>query len=482
MKNIIIIILGFVVYSCSNNLESLNENIKDPASVPGESLFTGAQKSLVDQIVTLNVNNNNTKLWSQFLQEATYTDESNYDQVTRTIPQNHWDVMYKDVLKDLDESSKIIAATTYLTPELNALKPNKLVINEILTIYAYSNLVETFGNVPYSEALDVDNLLPKYDDGLTIYKALITRLSAAITSLDTSEDSYGSADNIYQGDVAKWKKFANSLKLRMGNMLSDVEPALAESTIVSALASGVITSAADNASFTYYGADPNTNPIFADLVLSGRKDFVAGSTIIDIMTTLTDPRLPLYFTDVDGVYLGGEIGAESTYSQYSHLAPIFENATLEGILFDYTEVEFILAEAAARSFAITGTAESHYNAGITASILYWGGTNADATTYLGLPAVSYNLAIAASSASMPWKEVIGTQKWLALFNRGLEAWTSIRLLDYPLMAEPVDFLSGYPNRYTYPIIEQTLNGTSYNEASSDIGEDTAEQKLFFDLN
>src|SRR5690606_39063450 len=130
MKRLAILNTAMIFASCSGDLENLNENIKDPLAVPGESLFTGAQKSLVDQVVDLNVNNNNTKLWAQYLQETTYTDESNYDQVTRTIPERHWSVLYKDVLKDLDEARKVIEETTYLTAEQEALKPNKLAIIE----------------------------------------------------------------------------------------------------------------------------------------------------------------------------------------------------------------------------------------------------------------------------------------------------------------------------------------------------------------
>lgn len=129
-----------------------------------------------------------------------------------------------------------------------------------------------------------------------------------------------------------------------------------------------------------------------------------------------------------------------------------------------------MAEARARSFEVGGTAKEHYDAGITASILDWGGTAAEAADYLAQPNVDYDLSILASTAATPWKEVIGTQKWIALYNRGLEAWTSIRLLDYPLMATPADAVSGFPNRYTYPIIEQSLNGANYSSAASAIGE------------
>ncbi|HPE82668.1 MAG TPA: SusD/RagB family nutrient-binding outer membrane lipoprotein, partial [Aequorivita sp.] len=86
MKKIFLILLtAIAAVSCSDNLEDLNKNTKDPSQVSGESLFTNAQKNLVDQMVTQNVNLNNNKLWAQYLQETTYTDESNYDQVTRSI-------------------------------------------------------------------------------------------------------------------------------------------------------------------------------------------------------------------------------------------------------------------------------------------------------------------------------------------------------------------------------------------------------------
>ncbi|UOB16379.1 SusD/RagB family nutrient-binding outer membrane lipoprotein [Abyssalbus ytuae] len=518
MKKLIILAIVIIFASCSDNLEDLNQNIKDPSTVLGESLFTSAQKSLVDQMVDLNVNNNNTKLWVQYLQETTYTDESNYDQTTRTIPGRHWSILYKDVLKDLDEAAKVISATTYNLPEDEALKPNKLTIIEILNIYTYSILVETFGDIPYEEALDIDNLSPQYDDGLTIYEDLIERLTIAIDNLDTGLGSFGTADRIYNGNVTKWKKFAASLKLRMGILLSDVDNTFAQEAVEEAVAAGVFTSNNDNAEYAYLSADPNTNPIHANLVLSGRQDFVAATTILDIMqpreyeyledtnengeidsddartvvpgsVTSTDPRLAYYFdSNVDAdpsvseiVYFGGEIGQTASYNSHSHVSERVESATNPGVIFDYAEVEFLLAEASARSFNVGGTPKEHYDAGIMASCEYWEVPEGEAADYLTQPHVDYDTAIASSSAATPWKEVIGTQKYIALYNRGFEAWTSIRLLDYPLLATPADAVSGFPTRYTYPIVEQTLNSSNWEAASDAIGGDLAETKLFFDI-
>ncbi|MCZ4318114.1 SusD/RagB family nutrient-binding outer membrane lipoprotein [Aequorivita viscosa] len=463
--------------SCSDNLEDLNQNIKDPTAVSGESLFASAQKQLADQVVTPNVNFNNLRLWTQQLQETTYTDESQYDQITRAIPDNHWREMYRDVLKDLDEAARVISETD--NDLTNALKPNKLAIIEVLTVYAYSNLVETYGDVPYSEALDIENLLPAYDDGLTIYKDLIARLNAAIGSMNTGVGSFnGTQDLMYSGDVSNWKKFANSLKLRMGIMLSDVDAGLSKSTVESAVTSGVFTSNSDNGSYMYSAAAPNNNPMNDNLVLSGRNDYVAAVTIIDIMNDLEDPRRPVYFTDVDGEYIGGQIGEISAYPDFSHVADRLVDPTEPGVLLSYVEVRFLMAEAAARGYSVGGDAATHYAAGITASFDYWGAD--DVATYLAKPEVDYASALATSISNPAWKQVIGTQAYLGLYNRTFANYLSVRRLDYPILAEPTGAESGFPTRYLYPVAEQTLNEDNYNAASSAIGGDAPETRLFWD--
>ncbi len=465
--------------SCSTDIESLNTNIKDPLAVPGEALFTSAQKSLVDQMVSTNVNQNIFRLIMQHWTETTYTDESNYDIVTRTIPQNHWDVLYRNVLRDLDEAAKIIEATPLLSTDDPQVKINKLAIIEVMNVYTYAILVDTFGNVPYSEALDIDNLLPKYDDGLEIYKDLIARLNTAIGNLNIASDSFPAPqDNMYQGDTFKWIKFANSLKLRLGITISDIasESTLATTTIESA-ATNVFTSNADNAALTYLSSTPNTNPLYVDLVLSGRRDFVPTNTLIDRMNTLNDPRRPFFFTEFNGTYVGGTPGASNSYANNSHIGENISNdPTFEGTLMDYAEVSFLLAEATERGFNVGGTTEDLYNQAITASIEYWGGSITDATTYLAQPSVAY------TTATGDWKEKIGVQKWIGLYNRGFAAWNSWKLLDQPVLPAPADPVSDTPVRYTFPIGEQTLNGDSYNAAATAIGGDAVTTKLFWDIN
>jgi hypothetical protein len=143
---------------------------------------------------------------------------------------------------------------------------------------------------------------------------------------------------------------------------------------------------------------------------------------------------------------------------------------------DVVETEFLRAEAAERGYTVAGSAESHYNKAITASILYWGGTQAAADAYLAQAEVAY------STAAGTWKQKIATQKWIALYNRPYEGWTELRRLDFPKIATPVNAKSGFPTRLSYPANEQTLNGTNYTAAASAIGGDVVTTKLFWDKN
>ena len=451
----------------------------------GESLFTGAQKTLFEEMVNSNVNFNDWRLIMQYWCETTYFEESKYDLTTRGIPDNNWDRLYRDILKDFSESAKIISTTQYGDPT-PAYKKNRLLIVDIMTVYAYSVLVETFGNVPYSQALNINIPLPKYDDGLAIYKELINRLSSDINNLDASAGSLGDADNMYHGDVASWIKFANSLKLRMGMLLSDIptEAAFAKATVEAAAAASIISSNSENARIIYLASQPNTNPIYVDLVASGRNDFVATNVFVDTLNALNDPRRPFYFTLHDTsstdipklAYVGGVSGTGNDFTKFSHVADQIQLPNFEGLIFDYAEVEFLLAEGIERGYSITGSAEEHYKNAIRASMEYWGVKDADITTYIESPKVAY------STAAGNYKQKIGTQQWLAYYNRGFEAWTEWRKMDFPKLVAPVDAVSVFPVRFTYPIEEQTLNGANYKSASAalGVGGDDVGTKLFFD--
>ena len=215
MKNIylILFVLFVLLGSCTKKFEEFNTDVKNPATVTGEALFSKAELSLVDQTESTDVNLNIFKIMAQYWTETTYTDEANYNIVTRTIPDNIFQIYYVGnitkqggFLSDFKEAAKLIALEVSQAPGDDAVKANKQAIIELLNVYSFQNLVDIFGNVPYSQALDITDITPAYDDAATIYQDLLNRVDAALSNLDPASASFGSADLIYGGDVNKMDK------------------------------------------------------------------------------------------------------------------------------------------------------------------------------------------------------------------------------------------------------------------------------------
>ncbi|RNI25889.1 SusD/RagB family nutrient-binding outer membrane lipoprotein [Rufibacter latericius] len=475
MKRILYFCIPALLFtsSCVDSLDDYNINTKAATEVPGATLVTSAERSLSNIITSSSVNNNPFRFYAQYWAATTYPDESQFVIATRQIDRNFWDPFYRDVLRDLKEAKTIITANNLLDPKVKA---NQLASIEVLEVYAWSVLVNTFGDVPYSEALDITKVLPKYDDDAAIYADLVVRLDKAIGMFDANANGLGTADLIYNGNVPNWVAFANSLKLRLGMTLADVDPAKAKA-MVEAAAANVIKSNAQSADITYLSATPNNNPVHSDLILSGRVDFVGGNTIIDRMNALSDPRINEYFKPLEnGTFKGGTQGTLNSAATNSAPGAILESPTNPGMLLSYAEVEFLLAEAVERGFAVGGTAEAHYNAGITASITEWGGTEAEASAYIAQPGVAY------ATAAGDFKQKIGVQKWLALYNNPVEAWKEWRRLDAPSLVKPATAISEIPLRLTYPTTEFNSNGDNANAASAAIGGNTVTSRIFWDKN
>ncbi|MBG6187962.1 SusD/RagB family nutrient-binding outer membrane lipoprotein [Flavobacterium sp. CAN_S2] len=476
MKKLILTALTvFAFVSCQSDeqYENYNRDTKNPTQVKADFLFNSATKSLFDQMTSTNVNSNIFRLLGQHWTETTYVDEANYDFNTRSITASHWNELYRDVLLDLKAAKDIVNADDKLS---SAQKKTRNAQIEILTVYAWANLVENFGDIPYTQALDPGQFaLPTYDKAETIYTDLIQRLTLAIPAL--TDDGFGTVDPIYSGNSTKWKKFGNSLLLRMGIRVADVASmnTISQTAIRSAIAGGVINSNADNAAINYAATSPNTNPVWVDLVQSGRSDFVIANTIVDAMNSLNDPRRTSYFDENlgTGVFLGGPYGDNNSFTRYTHVSDRIIDPTNPASLIDYSEVSFYLADAAERS--ISGTpaqAVTFYNQGITASFDYWGATGV--TSYLANPNVNY------ATAPGTWKVKIGKQLWLAMYNRGYEAWTAWRQYDFPGFIKPAVSGADVPTRLTYPLAEQNLNTVNYNAGSTSIGGDKQTTKLFWD--
>jgi hypothetical protein len=472
MKKYIVAITALVtLWSCQSDeqYEDLNRDPKNPTEVASEFLFTAATVSMADNMASPNVNDALYRFLAQYWSTTTYLDEPNYNLQSRNNPDNVWSEIYRDVIFDLQDAKRIVMENAELSQSEKDARMGQI---EVMEVYAWHVLVDTFGDIPYSQALQAEEFpLPEYDDDMVIYEDLISRLTAANTMLGAGQ-GYTGADPVYGGDMNKWMLFANSLKLRLGMRISDANPGLSQSTVESAVAAGVIMSNEDNATLQYQANDPNTNPLWVDLIQSGRADFLASATIVDYMNELDDPRRMYYFDDnLDEGYEGGVYGGSNNYSAFTQIGDLFEDPTREGIFIDHAEVRFNLSMASELGYNVPGDAETHYNEAITASITYWGGSEDDASAYLSQADVAYDGST----------EQYAKQFWIAMFDNPFQGWSVWRKYDAPELAIPAEFETPVPLRFTYPIDEQNLNNSNYVNASEAIGGDDQQTPVFWDV-
>lgn len=474
---LIIALLLVTLSACENDFDSLNTNPKAAINVPANSVFLAGQKSLVDVYTTSIWTSSPFRVLSQTWTQVANINEARYQFSSNNAPGGWWTRIYTTALSNL-ENAKALYANENTT---DAVRNNKTLITEVLEVYAYHLLVNTYGDIPYSEALKATIPFPKYDDAKTVNYDLIRRLNIAIAGLDLSSGSFGTADNIYKGDVAKWKKFAATLKLKLALYLVGVDEAKAKEYALEAVASGVFTSNADNAKFAYIsGTVTNSNPLWQDLVNGTYATYYApAATFVNKLVALNDPRLPILFTkNGAGNYSGVPAGLGGDKESFSKFSNYWLAANASGVLLDYAETSFLLAEALERNIAVGGTVETHYNNAITASIIDFGGTAANATDYLAQNTVKY------STANGNWKEKIGTQKWLAFANRNWDSWTEIRRLGYPnldVISPPTNAVGNLPQRLYYPPVEQTSNAINWKQAVDKLvgAKDELSTKLFW---
>ncbi|MDQ0592811.1 hypothetical protein QFZ37_001180 [Chryseobacterium ginsenosidimutans] len=517
MKKIFLILsiltLTVVTNSCESDITSLNEDPKHPTVVPSGLLVASAEQELISQLLTPNVNNNISRFFTQQWAQTTYIDESNYDMVTRPIPRNHYNRMMASSSATVNSPGVLSAlrdAKQFLQNEsLDAAKKgNNEAIIELISVYAWANLVDTYGDVPYFGALKAvagnENNASEipYDDAKTIYLDLVKRIDAANAMINTNQSGY-TDDIFYKGNMGKWKKMANSLKFRLAVTLADVEPALSKTYAEAAYNAGLFDSKEDNFGLAAFPSGLFANPVYQEAIQSGRNDFIPSDLLVNYMNSTSDPRRDRWFikegrtfnsvtgqyVSGTGTYKGGVYGANNSFAGYSHMTSpkvdvngvpevgddgsymiITENA--QGFLLDYTEISFLRAEAAARGYSVGGTAATLYAAAITASMKEYGISDDKITPFIA--ANPYNAS--------NWKQSIGFQAWIAMFNKGFQAWNFARRLDYPVFVNPDDStVDGVPVRMKYSDQEYLLNKNNVTAAAQKIGGDNVTTKVFWDV-
>ncbi|WP_267297811.1 SusD/RagB family nutrient-binding outer membrane lipoprotein [Parachryseolinea silvisoli] len=493
-----------VFTSCDNGFEDMNRNPNAYTEPVIGNLFT---TSLIRTAGTGTADRNRTniKYFAGVMQYmaslgTNWSGDKNFENGQFG---DFFETAYSVHLKELEQ---VLAAT-----EGDAEMVNLHAIANIWRVFVLHRVTDLYGDVPYLEAgkgFLTQNYKPVYDKQSFIYPDMLAKLETAIGQLDAAKSSYGVSDVVYQGDVAKWKKFAYSLMLRLGMRLTEIEEPTAELWVKKAIAGGVMSSNADMAKLNHVAGNGNTqNWDAAELKRESLPESNAGkgpvklsSTLIDLLKSKNDPRLPFYATLWEGNILAIQAQKLPTTTDpaiQKGLPNGYDATTIKTIIPDwssndlvnysepntgtiaslnaptvlqsYAEVEFLLAEAAIRGWDL-GDPVAHYNAAITASMqsttIFPGGIVISAT------AISdYIAAQPLDGATFDEQmEQIHTQFYLAHFMwyDNFEAWSNYRRTGYPTLVQtnyPGNFTGGTPIlRLRYPVSESTLNTVNYNTA------------------
>ncbi|UOY07194.1 SusD/RagB family nutrient-binding outer membrane lipoprotein [Muricauda sp. SCSIO 64092] len=357
-----------------------------------------------------------------------------------------------------------------------------------LRAYVFANLTDNYGDVPFSEAIRgiEGNFTPAYDTQEDIYEGILTDLSTAEAQLALGQPILG-GDVLYGGDIEKWRKFANSLRLRYLMRASNrLEGGFVSIEMASILDSGIfIATNEDNGAMVYPASTQIDSWPISTGRIGGFDEHRMSETSEATLKQFNDGRLEAWFQPTDnpeddptlfvGLPNGLSEDAASTFnggaSNVSRLNQAFfydSPNSVKAAIIQAAEVHFIFAEAFQRGLLSGGEAEVFYNEGVRLSFEYWG-VDQDVPSYLTQPGVAYDGEL----------ETIITQKWLASFLVGLEGWYDFRRTGFPSAIVPGlnnTNADRVPVRFLYPDSEQTLNGDNYQAAVSRFGGDDINTK------
>ncbi len=435
-------------------------------------------------------------LYVQYLSQSQYPDAGLYNNT-----QPSWANWYAVALEDLKQ---IIDANTAKSPgaEGNGSTANQIAIARIYKAYLYSILTDRYGDIPYSQALNATNVNPAYDKQQAIYTDLFKELREASAQFDGGAAVKG--DVVFDGNVTKWKKFANSLRMVLALRLSKVDPATGKSEFTAAYndAAGYISTNADNAIFNYLNTTTYRSPW--NSLYNQRSDYGVSTTLVNLLQSYSDPRLSAFaFPISTNTYKGVPPGLSTANLQawinanpnYSRMGSKITGWTWSGSTaslqsykgtnngYIITAAQMLLTKAEAELLGWIGAATDatvDYTNAIKASWDQWSVsyTATDLTTYLA----GTNVAPSATTSTMLSR--IGYQKWLALYPNGQEAWSEWRRTGYPALTPAPDAVStspSIPRRLTYPSTEVTLNAANYAaQVSSMPGGDAQNTRVWWD--
>lgn len=444
-----LLVLLVSISSCKKGLD-INKDPNNPTDVPASTILPAAEANLAYTIGG-SINRISASVIQHYAGHRGQPLEYGQYDLTPATTDNIWSSMYAGVLKDLDligQKSTASGDKVYLG------------ISQILKAYTYSVLTDSYGDIPFSDALGgLEQITPAYDKQEAIYKALIDLVTNGVANvkLNTGVNKPGADDLVFGGDVDKWERFGNSLKLRLYNHLSKLDPTAAVTFLNTNPI--LIESNAGTAAVAFGGSASMANPIYQFDVLVGRKDNAVAATLVDKMKALNDPRIPFFFYPIKkganaGTYAGNAPGGDNDDSgetKFSRIGPAYGSTSAPVVFLSFAELNYIVAEVQQRA-GNAGAARTAYETAIAADFTSLGISSAAAATYILKPEVAFDGTL----------QRIMEQKWITMFQGSYEAWVDWRRTGFPVLTPAaVNRTSGViPRRYPYPQLEINLNKQS----------------------
>lgn len=502
----------FIISACTKDFDTINTDPNKPGlekADPG-MLLTNAIEALTDRVQEIFLGEEMGNCWAQHEAKCQYTDEDRYIYRTSVVNAT-WNSFYAASGMDVQ---------TLMNVAVDKQNENYRGVALVLKGYIASLLTDMFGPVPYTDAwTGAGNTLPSYDSQETIYRDVIAKLDTANAILSDAGKSI-EGDILFGNDIMKWKKFANSLRMRLLLRMSAKDAQFVTTELSKMVADPttypIFESNADNAALAYLGSNPNNHPMNENR--KTRDDHRVSKTLTDIMWTNSpyiDYRICIYaqksgnntfegmpngLTSAKALaYNGNGIKNTSKVGNYFTAKDPENGATPPmppGMLMSYAELQFILAEAAFKGYIPGGNtaAETYYYGGIYGSYAQFGDRlvgYVDGYGYLPMEGATSDSLAADFIAHdvFGWDaakgmELIGTQRWAASFDQGLQSWIEWRRTGYPVLVPAEDGMNQgkIPVRYPYPTDEDARNPTSYTAGVALLGgPDDLNTKVWWDV-
>jgi hypothetical protein len=356
--------------------------------------------------------------------------QAQYDQ---TRVRSAWGSIYTDILKNLLIATREAEAATP--------KPNNTIAQlKIYTAFVFSQTTYLWGDIPFSEAATGAVDQPKFDSQEAVLNGSVRLLDEALALIDANSARIGAPNDLYYGgDMARWRRAANSLKLRILMSMVDADPSKA--TAIGAMSAvPMISTRAEEMKFPYFNQPGRQNPRFSftQIFRGGvQQDWYASNVMFGEMVPLNDPRLPIFYQVGPGAQAGQYIALNSVES-FTPTASLVNlgllRADLPEMSFSLSEQQFLEAEAIARGYwqGGLGVADQRYRTAIRESMSALGVQQSQIDTYV-------NARPALTTAN--FRVELNRQQYLDLFMRPLEAWvqwrrSGVRGQEYPAMTVP----------------------------------------------